>query len=428
MAFNPYPSVQSFSKAAFDYLELDDANSKLLLDPYRQIEFELPLRRSDGSLAVYTGYRVQHENARGPFKGGLRYHPSVDREHSVALATVMTWKTAAVDLPLGGAKGGICCDPKELDASELETLTKRLVDRLGSLIGPDVDIPAPDMGTGPREMAWISKAYADRYGYAPGVVTGKPLDLGGSAGRVAATGRGVSLVTQWAAAAQGLELEDTRVAIQGFGNVGRYAAKLLEDAGAKIAAVSNSRGGWYNENGLNASELFEKTESEDATPLHELSVDGDAIDSDELLQLDVDILIPCAIGGTFNQENADQVKAKLVVEGANIPVTYEADQILAENGVAVIPDIVANAGGVTVSYFEWVQNQQRYSWSEERVNDALLAQLKRSWEVLEERVNEEGISYRLAAYVIAVERVLRAIHMRGFWLFCHRSKSATQFF
>lgn len=414
MAFNPNPSVQHFSKAAFDYLKLDDANSKLLLHPFREIEFELPLRRSDGSLAVYTGYRIQHENARGPFKGGLRFHPTVDRAHSIALATIMTWKTAAVDLPFGGAKGGICCNPKELDASEVETLTKRLVERLGGLIGPDVDIPAPDMGTGPREMAWVAKAYADRYGYAPGVVTGKPVDLGGSAGRVAATGRGVSLVTQWAAAAQGLDLEDTSVAIQGFGNVGRYAAKLLADAGARIVGVSNSRGGWYNENELNANELFEKTESDDATPLHELAVNGESIDSDELLQLDVDILIPCAIGGTINKGNADQIKAKLIVEGANIPVTHEADQILTDNGATIIPDIIANAGGVTVSYFEWVQNQQRYAWSEGRVNDELTARLKRAWQVLEERVNDEEISYRLAAYVIAVERVLRAIHMRGF--------------
>lgn len=412
--FNPRSSVDQFSTAAFNYLDLDEETQRLLLGPYRELQFELPLRRSDGSLKVYYGYRVQHENARGPLKGGLRYHPSVDMDHSVALATVMTWKTAVVNVPFGGAKGGINCDPKELSAAELETLTKRMVKRLDGFIGPDIDIPAPDMGTGPREMAWIFSAYSGRHGYSPGVVTGKPVELGGSQGRIAATGRGVALMAKCAARANNLGLDEATIAIQGFGNVGSYAAKLLSEAGAKVVAVSGASGGWHKESGLNIENMFQSAQEDGKVPLAEMEVDGETIDNEELLSLDVDILIPAAIGGTITEDNAAKIQASLVVEGANIPVTFEADQILKDKGVAVVPDVLANAGGVTVSFYEWVQNNQRFSWSESRVNDELENCMVQAWEVVSQRAEDANISYRMAAYAVAVERVLHAIEMSGF--------------
>ena len=412
--FTPRTTIEQFSEAAFDHLDLDDQTRQLLLGPYREMQFELPLRCNDGKLAVYYGYRVQHENARGPFKGGLRFHPEVDMDHFVALASVMTWKTAMVDIPFGGAKGGINCNPKELSAEELETLTKRMVERLDLFIGPDIDIPAPDMGTGPREMAWIFEAYANRYGYSPGVVTGKPVSLGGSYGRIAATGRGVALVTQWAANENDLDLEDTSIAIQGFGNVGGYAAKILSEVGAKVVAISGASGGWHNDKGLDIESMFEATQSDDAPTVSEMDVDGDSIDNEELLALDADILIPAAIGGAITEDNADDVQAKLIVEGANIPIIYEADQILNDKDILVVPDALANAGGVTVSYLEWVQNRQRYQWTEEKVNKELEARLQQAWQSMCERAETDEIGYRLAAYSIAIERVLEAITLRGF--------------
>ncbi len=413
--FRPRESVEQYLHAAFDYLELDASTAQLLLGPYRELQFELPLHRNDGSLSVFYGYRVQHENARGPFKGGLRYHPDLDLDHSIALASLMTWKTAVVDVPFGGAKGGISCDPKELTKTELEYLTKEMVERLDQFVGPDTDIPAPDMGTGPREMAWIFKAYSDHHGYTPQVVTGKPVEVGGSYGRVAATGRGLFLITKWAAEANGMGLDDTTVAIQGFGNVGSYAAKFLAEAGAKVVAVSGASGGWYNADGLDVVAMWETLQADaDRPPLAEMDVDGEPIENRELLELDVDILIPAAIGGAITEANAQQVQARLIVEGANMPTTYEGDQILQEKGTLVVPDVLANAGGVTVSYFEWTQNTQRFRWSEERVHNELEAYLRRAWETVHQRAEEEAISYRLAAHVIAVERVLRAIELRGF--------------
>lgn len=412
--FMPRKTVEQYSKAAFEHLEYEEETAELLLRPYRELQFELPLRRADGSLSVFYGYRVQHERARGPLKGGLRYHPSVDLDHSVALATVMTWKTAVAGLPFGGAKGGINCDPKELTTHELEVLTKLMVERLDGFIGPNLDIPAPDMGTGPHEMAWIFEAYSERHGYTPEIVTGKPVDLGGSRGRVAATGRGVSLVTQWAAEENDLDLNDVTVAIQGFGNVGGYAAKLLSEAGAAVVAVSGASGGWYKENGLDVATMFRTTqESEDPPPLAEMDVDGDSIENSELLALNVDILIPAAIGGAITEENADGIQAQLIVEGANIPTTHEADQILQGNGKTVVPDILANAGGVIVSFLEWVQNNQRYQWTEEQVNEELKSRLYGAWKTVRQRADKDEISYRLAAYADAVERVLRAIQLRG---------------
>jgi len=413
----PRECIESFLEGAFERLNIDQEMRTLLRTPYREVRLELPLRRKDGSLSVFYGYRVQHDHSRGPFKGGLRFHPDVDLNHFIALSTTMTWKCAVCDIPFGGGKGGVNCDPKQLDTDEMETLTKRFTERLDGLIGPDVDILAPDMGTGPREMAWIMEAYSKRYGDSPGVVTGKPVILGGSHGRTEATGRGVSMVTQWAAEVHDIDIRNATVAIQGVGNVAEYCAKHLVENGAKVVAMSNSQGGIFNADGLDVSALFERYHDRDnrkGKKLTDLDVSGEAIGNDDLLTLDVDILVPCAIGNVITEDNADDVKAKIVSEGANLPVSHGGDRILCGNGVAVLPDILANAGGVTVSYFEWVQNRQRYQWERQRVEDAMEAVLRKAWKHVHRRASDEKISYRLAAYEIAVQKTIEAINLRGF--------------
>lgn len=404
-----------FLESALDRVGVDDEMRQLLTSPFREVKFELPLRRNDGSLAVFHGFRVQHDRSRGPFKGGLKFYPNMSLDHFRALASVMTWKCALVDIPFGGAKGGINCDPHELDQHEREVLTKRFVERLGALIGPDRDIPAPDMGTGDREMAWIMEAYAKDHGHEPAVVTGKPVGIGGSGGRTEATGRGAALVTGWAAKAHGVDMERATVAVQGFGNVGRHAVRYLAEHGCRILAVSDRHGGLYQQGGLNVEELLKRKAADGKrTPLAELGVAGEHISNQELLTLDVDILVPAAIDGAVNEDNAHKIRARLLVEAANLPVTSRADEILRKQSVIVVPDILANAGGVTVSYLEWVQNRQRYRWSDNRVNDELAETLHRAWQTVKHRAAAEQIPYRLAAYVIAVERVKHAIELRGF--------------
>ena len=411
----PRPSIESFLDRTLERMDVEDGMRQLLRMPYREVQFELPLRRTDGTTRAFMGYRVQHDHSRGPFKGGLRFHPEVDLEHFVALAMLMTWKTAVVDVPFGGAKGGVSCDPRELDQYELESLTKRYVERIDSLIGPDLDIPAPDMGTGPREMAWILEKYSKRHGYEPAVVTGKPLELGGSEGRVAATGRGVVLVTGWAAKDLGIDLEGATVAIQGFGNVGSHTARFLADRGARVVAVTDAGGGLRNDRGLDVEAMVGGMSRDDSPEsVADLDVEGDRIENPALLAADVDILIPAAIGGVIHEENADRVRAKLIVEGANQPITFEADRALADRGVAVVPDILANAGGVTVSYLEWVQNWNHYRWSADRVDRELEEKLRTAWDTVAGRSEEEDLPFRDAAYLVAVERVQRAIELRGF--------------
>jgi glutamate dehydrogenase (NAD(P)+) len=411
---SPLECSDTFLDAALDRLELTPSMRQLLRGPYREVMVELPLVREGGELRVYAGYRVQHDNARGPFKGGLRFHPSVDMDHFRALAAVMTWKTAVADIPFGGAKGGIDCDPHELTASELETLTKRFTERMDEVIGPNRDIPAPDVGTGSRQMAWIFDAYAVRHGYEPGVVTGKPIQLGGSLGRTEATGRGVSMVTAWACEEEGLELGSAAVAIQGFGNVGSHAARFLAGLGARVVAVSDVHGGLYRERGLDIDALFEARARDGELPIAEAGVPGEPVSNDDLLTLDVDVLIPAAIESVLHGGNAGDVRARLVVEAANLPSTCEAHAILVERGVPVIPDILANAGGVIVSYLEWVQNRERMRWDVERVNGDLERILGRAWREVRGRAREEGVDYRLAAYELAVSRVQEAIELRGF--------------
>ncbi len=406
--------TEAFVDAAMERLQVDDEMQVLLRTPYRTVEVELPLVRDDGGLSVYRGYRVQHDQSRGPFKGGLRYHPDMDRAHALALAQLMTWKTAVVDVPFGGAKGGIDVDPRQASERELERLTKAFTERLRNLIGPELDIPAPDMGTGPREMAWIYDAYARGTGARPGVVTGKPVELGGSLGRTEATGRGVAHLTAWAAEEMGLELEGATVAVQGFGNVGSHAALFLEEAGARVVAVSNRHGGLYAPEGLDVKALFQRNRTEGRErELTELA-SGDRLAGGEILELDVDVLIPAALEGVIHEGNVDAVKARLVVEGANAPVECEASAHLEERGTPVVPDILANAGGVTVSYLEWVQNRMRYQWTEERVNNELRQKLRAAWEAVRDRAAAETIPYRDAAYDLGVGRVVHAIRLRGF--------------
>jgi len=411
----PRNSCEQFVDRAFEALDLETEMRHLLRGCYREIGFELPLKRDDGTMSLFKGFRVQHDQSRGPFKGGLRFHPEVDLDHFIALATLMTWKCALLDLPFGGAKGGVDCDPGELSAREMETLVKRLVERIAMFIGPDRDIPAPDMGTGPREMAWIVDAYALQHGFTPGVVTGKPLELGGSLGRVEATGRGVAQITALAAEREGLELESCRVAVQGFGNVGAHAAKFLAERGAQIVAVSDASGACHAPDGLDIDRLFEQVHGGDRPiPLEKIETGGKRIDKGELLGLEVDILIPAAIGHAITADNVDQVRAGLLVEAANLPVDCAADAALRERGVTVVPDILANAGGVTVSYLEWVQNRQRYRWEEQQVNDELERRMVAAWQQVCERAEQEQVDLRLAAYQIAIERVIKAIRLRGF--------------
>lgn len=412
---NPKECSENFTKQALKRLKLEEEIAQLLMTHHREVKFELPLRRQNGVLAVFHGYRVQHTQSRGPFKGGLRFHPDINIEHLYGLATVMSWKTAVVNIPFGGAKGGIDCNPHELTPAELEILVKRFTERLGDLIGPDRDIPAPDMGTGAREMAWIYEAYSKLHGDTPGVVTGKPIPLNGSLGRVEAAGRGVAMITTWAAEAEGLPMKGASVAVQGFGNVGVYAAKFLAEQGAKVVAVSGSKGGIFKKDGLDIDSLFKTMQGRDRPDsLKEADPSAESISNEDLLLLKVDILIPAAIEGVLHGKNAPSIKARIIIEGANLPTTCEAASLLEERGVRIIPDILANAGGVVGSYLEWVQNHQRQRWEENQVNQELEKILSRAWKQVQKRAKEEAISYRESAYLIAIQRVVEAIQLRGF--------------
>lgn len=409
-----YTATNQFLSRAIDQLGLSQETGCLLAMPHREVSIELPLRRDNGQLDVYYGFRVQHNHARGPFKGGLRFHPQLDLVEARELASAMTWKTALAGIPFGGGKGGINCDPGDLSPSEKEQLTKRFIQRLGSLIGPDKDIPAPDMGTGPREMAWIYEAYARQEGNHWAVVTGKPPALQGCAGRIGATGRGVSIVTKKAAEYQGIDLNGATVAIQGFGKVGRVAASLLEEAGAKIVAISDSSKAIVDEDGIDIADISRKLRQDDAVHLGDVEWEGESIEGDKLLELDCDILIPAAVGHVITEDNVNAISARLIVEAANLPTTFGADEALCRRGITVVPDILANAGGVIVSYLEWTQNHQRRRFAEEDVNRELDNIVQTSWDAVRERMEDGQIPIRDAAYQIAVERVYEAIELRGF--------------
>ncbi len=408
---NSYEMAVRQLTEACSLLELERGICEVLKQPQRVIEVSVPLRLDNGEIRVFTGYRVQHNNARGPFKGGIRYHPELTLSEVKALAMWMTWKCAVVGIPFGGAKGGVAVNVKELSQAELERLTRTYTSRIMDFIGPERDIPAPDVYTNARVMAWIMDTYSAHVGYpVPAVVTGKPVEIGGAPGREAATGRGVATVAR--AAAERLGLSCRCAAVQGFGNVGYHSAKLLHEAGYRILAVSDSKGGIFCESGLKPEAVLEHK-------LKHGSVMGfpgaKEITNEELLSLEVDILVPAALERVITRRNADDVNAKMVVEGANGPVTPSADRILEERGVVVVPDILANAGGVTGSYFEWVQNRNGFYWSEERFNTELERVMSRSFEEVFSRAEREEISLRLAAYLLAVERVAKVRELRGIY-------------
>lgn len=410
----PLQSVVTFFHNAAADNDLHPSITKVLATPYREVTATIPLERADdGEIEVVRGYRVQHNGARGPYKGGMRYHPRADLEEVRALAMLMTWKTALVGVPFGGAKGGLQLSPAAYSERELEQVTRRFVSAICHLLGPQRDVAAPDMGTGAQTMAWMFDEYSHRYGHSPAAVTGKPVELFGTPGREAATGHGVVVLTEVCCADLGLPFEGARVAIQGFGNVGMNAALQFAARGARVIACSDATGGRHDESGLDVAALASWVRS--GRTLAEAAI-GDTIDNEDLLALECDVLVPAAIGEVINGSNAGRVHARLVVEAANHPVTPLADHILADNDVVVLPDILANAGGVIGSYFEWTLNLQQYSWSQERFDRELEATLTKAYEHVRAHVDENPShpTMRRVSYDIAVRRVVRASLRRGF--------------
>lgn len=393
-----------FHRAA-DELGLQDNVREILLSPMRTVKVEIVVESESRELLHFTGYRVQHNMARGPMKGGLRYHPTMDEDHAAALAALMTWKTAVVDVPFGGAKGGINCDPSQLSMKELDLVTRSFVEQMKDIIGPAIDIPAPDVNTNATVMSWIMDEYSKYHGFAPAVVTGKPLHLFGSEGREEATGRGVMNVLDEALKDRKLKWQDITVAVQGFGNVGSHAARLIAEQGARVVAVADHTGGVARPEGLDIPALMQWVDEQKGVRGFP---GGEAFASSEVIGWDADVLVPAALEAAITEENAQDVKAKIVVEGANAPTTPEADAILRERGVLVVPDILANAGGVTVSYFEWTQNVQRFRWGHERVNRELGEVMRKAYRAVAEIASERGVDLRTAAYVLAIRRVGRA--------------------
>lgn len=398
-----------FSQAA-EVLALSQNMRTLLLTPLREIKCQVAIERDNGEIATYIGYRVQHDKSRGPMKGGLRFHPAVDAAEVLSLASLMTWKTAVVNLPYGGAKGGISVDPRTLSPGEMERITRKFVDEIHDLVGPDKDIPAPDMGTNAQVMAWFANQYEKFNGFQPACVTGKPVDLHGSEGREEATGRGVVTITEAALLRHDRKLAGATVAIQGFGNVGSYAARFLHEKEAKVVAVTDMTGGAYNPEGLNIPALLDHAKLAGGVAGF---AGADPLTNEELFAANVDILIPAALGGVITPANAEHVRARFLIEAANGPCLPEADELLNRKGVFVVPDILANAGGVTVSYFEWVQNRQHFKWDLLQVRNELdkimTAAFDRVWQI----AHEKKIPMRTAAYVLGIGRVARATTLGG---------------
>lgn len=410
-ALNAFDEVNVFFDKAADRLNLDDGTRQLLKKPWRELTVSVPVRMDDGSIKIFEGYRIQHNAARGPYKGGTRYHPHADINEIRALASLMTWKTAVVNIPFGGGKGGIQCDPRTMSENELNRMTRRYTNNIHHLIGVNRDIPAPDMGTSSQTMAWMMDAYGAIEGYTPGIVTGKPIELGGSVGRDAAPGRGAVYVMNEAAKDLGLTVEGARVVIQGFGQVGSWAARIAHEMGCSIVAVSDVNGGIYNPNGLDIPKLVEH-QAQTRTVLG--FEDADSVSNTDLLELDCEVLIPAAIEGVVHKDNADRIKAKVVVEAANHPVTPEGDSILNDRGVYILPDILVNAGGVVGSYFEWTQNLYQHKWDEDEVSTELSKIMTEAYRAVWEVVQRDKITFREAAFVIGVGRVAHVAKLRGF--------------
>jgi len=398
-----------FDRAA-ERLGLEGELRLILKTPFREVQVEVPFRRDDGGIALCRGYRVQHNGARGPFKGGIRYHPMVDLDEVRGLAALMAWKTALVDIPFGGGKGGVTVDPKELSLIELERVTRKYIARIGRILGPYRDVPAPDVNTNAQVMGWMMDEYSSRHGYSPAVVTGKPVELGGSLGREAATGRGAVMVLEEVARIKGWGLGGLTAAIEGFGNVGTFCARILAEGGTKIVCVSDTSGAYWSESGLDPEAAIAHKR---ANRTLEGLPGAERIPPEELFGLKVDVLVPAALGGSINARTARKVRARVILEAANGAVTEEAERALEERGVLIVPDILASAGGVTVSYFEWTQNLQQFRWDERRVNRELARFLTKATRQVQALCDREGISMRQAAFMIAIERVAKAERLRG---------------
>ncbi|MBA3944461.1 MAG: Glu/Leu/Phe/Val dehydrogenase [Herpetosiphonaceae bacterium] len=414
---NPFGIAQAQFDLAAEKLNLDQNLRAVLRVPQRELSVNFPVKHDDGSIKVYSGYRVQHNITRGPAKGGIRYHPSVNLDEVRALAMWMTWKCALVNIPYGGAKGGVIVDPKLLSMTELERLTRRYAAEISVIVGPERDIPAPDVGTNAQVMSWFMDTISMHRGYTvPAIVTGKPIEVGGSLGRVDATGHGVSVITREAAKHIGLRLEQAKVVVQGFGNVGSISAAQIGEMGARIVGLSDVSGGYYNRRGLDVHAMLDYIKQSPTKTLEGYHQTGtERLTNSELLEIECDILVPAALENQITGLNAGRIRTKLLIEAANGPTTPEADALLYDRGVLVVPDILANAGGVTVSYFEWVQGLQEFFWSEEEITERLDRIMVRSFASVLEIALREKISMRLAAYLVAVKRVAEATTIRGIY-------------
>jgi glutamate dehydrogenase (NAD(P)+) len=410
---NPWHVALEQFDNAVQYLDLEDGIVDFIRMPKRELTVNFPVKMDDGSVKVFTGYRVHHNTVRGPTKGGIRYHQDVTLDEVRALAMWMTWKCSLVGIPYGGAKGGVIVDPRTLSFDELENLTRRFTSEIALFIGPDSDIPAPDVGTNPQTMAWLMDTYSMHAGYTVNaVVTGKPVPIGGSLGRADATGVGVMFTARQAMQKLGMPIPDSRVTVQGFGNVGSVSARSMYELGAKVVAVTDVYGGIYNPNGLDIPALMEHVQRTGKVSDYE---HGEEITNADLFGIDCDVLIPAALENQIHKDNADQIKAKLIAEGANGPTTPEADRILREKGVTIVPDILANAGGVTVSYFEWVQGLQSFFWSEKEIHDRLERIMTEAFEDCWAMANKKNVDMRTAASILAIARVAEATKLRGIY-------------
>jgi glutamate dehydrogenase (NAD(P)+) len=403
--------VRHYFEIAADKLGIDDDVRTVFWTPYREVTVQIPVRLSDGKVHVYSGYRIQHNGARGPYKGGIRFHPEVDIDEIRALASLMTWKTAVAGVPFGGAKGGVNCPADALEGPEVQKIARSFMDKVEKVLGPTRDIAAPDVNTNAQVMAWLMDEYGKLHGHTPAIVTGKPISLEGSLGREAATGRGCVYMFREAAPHIGLSPTETTFVVQGYGNVGSWAARIMQQLGAKMIAVSDANGAIRSDAGIDANALHDHISG---GGLITEFAGAEAIDPNDVVTVPCDVLIPAALGGMIHEGNADRIDCKMLIEGANSPTTPVADQILRDKGVYVIPDVMANAGGVVVSYFEWVQNLQHFRWDEREVNDKLGTIMRRAYREVSARAKEEGLQLREGAYLVGIERVAEAAHIRGY--------------
>ena len=403
--------VHHYFNQAADLLGLPDDVRTVFWEPYREVTVQIPIRLSDGKIHVFSGYRIQHNGARGPYKGGVRFHPEVDVDEVRALASLMTWKTAVAGIPYGGAKGGVNCPADQLKQTELQRIARSFMDKIEKVLGPTRDIPAPDVNTNAQTMAWFMDEYGKLHGHTPAICTGKPIALEGSYGREAATGRGCVYMFREAAPHLDMAPAETTFAVQGYGNVGSWAARIMQQLGCTMVAASDANGAIRNDGGIDADALDQFVKEGGKLPEY----DGvDAIDPDDLLAVPCDVFIPAALGGMIHQGNADRMQCKVILEGANSPTTPVADEILNEKGVYIIPDVMANAGGVVCSYFEWVQNLQHFRWDEREVNDKLGNIMRRAYREVSTRARDERLPLREASYLVGIERVVEAARTRGY--------------